>query len=295
MNILITGHKGFIGANLVKSYQDGTFAKHFAIKDDFNIITLPRCDVKLIDLEKTKTKIDRIYHLAGTPSPAKYKKNPVDVLLSSVMGTFNVLELAKQTGARVVFTSTIDTEKYYPSSDPRACYTDGKKAAEDLCYLYRDSVDVRVARLFSTYGEGMKPDDGRVIPVFIQKALNNEPISIYGNGTQIDSFCYISDMVHGLHALMEGENPDSPIELGNPFVQGYNSGLASLGDLASLIIELCQSKSKISYVMSTGHDKERIPNIVYAMKVLKWAPVVGLKQGLTNTIRYFKGVTKCAA
>ena len=294
MNILITGHKGFIGANLVKSYQDGTFAKHFAIKDDFNIITLPR-DVKLIDLKKTKTKIDRIYHLAGTPSPAKYKKNPVDVLLSSVMGTFNVLELAKQTGARVVFTSTIDTEKYYPSSDARACYTDGKKAAEDLCYLYRDSVDVRVARLFSTYGEGMKPDDGRVIPVFIQKALNNEPISIYGNGTQIDSFCYISDMVHGLHALMEGENPDSPIELGNPFVQGYNSGLASIGELASLIIELCQSKSKISYVMSTGHDKERIPNIVYAMKVLKWTPVVGLKQGLTNTIRYFKGVTKCAA
>jgi UDP-glucuronate decarboxylase len=291
MKILVTGDKGFIGSNLVKAINEGLYSAHHAIKDDTEIITLP-CDVKAIDLENTKIKVDRIYHLAGVPSPAKYKKNPIDVLLNSVMGTFNILELAKQTGARVVFTSTIDTEKYYPSNDPRACYTDGKKAAEDLCYLYRNAVDVRVARLFSTYGEGMKPDDGRVIPAFIMAAMNDKQINIYGSGTQIDSFCYISDMIQGLHALMEGDNPNRPVELGNPFIQGYNAGLTSIGELANLIVELCQSKSKISYVLSASHNAERIPNIVYASKVLKWVPMVGLRQGLTNTIRYFKEVSK---
>ena len=289
MKILITGDKGFIGSNLRQAYERGLLYHHHAIKEDQELISMP-CDVKTIDLENTHIKVDQIYHLAGTPSPVKYKKNPIDVLLSSVMGTFNILELAKKTGARVVFASTIDTEKYYPSSNPRACYTDGKKVAEDLCYLYKDVVDIRVVRLFSTYGEGMKPDDGRVIPEFIRRALNDEPITIYGDGTQIDSFCYIDDMIRGLYELMEAnKNPGEPIELGNPYTQGaFFAGVTSISELAKMIIELCQSKSEIVYQPSSGHDGARIPNVVYATKNLYWNPNIGLKSGLERTINYFK-------
>jgi UDP-glucuronate decarboxylase len=293
MKILITGERGFLGSNLKKAFKSNLFATHFAIKEDFEIISLP-CDVKEIDLMNTKIKVDRIYHLAGVPSPTKYKKNPVDVLLSSVWGTFNVLELAKKTGARVLFTSTVNTDKYYPANDPRAVYVDGKKAAEDLCYLYRNEVDARVVKLFSTYGVGMQINDGRVIPDFIQKALAGEPLSIYGDGSQIDSFCYVSDMIDAFYLLMEADNPGKPVELGNPFIVG-RSGLTSIRELAETIIGICHSDSPIRYIPYSGFDKERIPNIVYAMKELNWQPRVGLIEGLEKTAYYFKEVLKCDA
>ena len=289
MKILVTGQNGFIGQALIKAIKEGVFARHHAILDDHDIITLP-CDVRDIDVDNVKIKVDRIYHLAGTPSPAKYKLDPTRVLMSSIQGTHKILELAKKTGARVLFTSTINTDKYYPSNDPRACYVDGKKIAEDLCYLYKDSVDVRIARLFSTYGVGMKPDDGRVIPQFIVNALKNEPINIYGDGYQVDSFCYVSDMVSALHALMEiDENPKKPVELGNAMVTGAK-GITSIEDLATQIINMCESKSVIYHVAITGMDKERIPNMAYASKVLKWSPDVSLFMGLRMTIASFKEV-----
>jgi UDP-glucuronate decarboxylase len=287
MKILVTGHNGFIGTALIKALKSGLFANHHAILDDADIVTLP-CDVREIDVENVKLKVDRIYHLAGTPSPAKYKINPTKVLMSSIQGTYKVLELAKKCGARVLFTSTINTDAYYPSRNSRSCYVDGKKVAEDLCYLYSNEVDVRVARLFSTYGVGMKLDDGRVIPNFIVKALKNEEITIFGDGTQVDSFCYINDMVQALHSFMETEdNPNRPIELGNALVTGAK-GITTIKDLADQIVELCESKSSINYVSFSGLDKERIPNVAYASKILKWTPGVSLSAGLKETIYSFR-------
>ena len=288
MRVMITGDKGFIGGNLKEALNNGLFAQHFAIKDDIEIVSLP-CDSRGIDIKNTKVKLDRIYHLAGTPSPAKYKNNPGEVLLSSVFGMFNILELAKKTGARVLFTSTVNTDKYYPPTDSRSCYVDGKKAAEDLCEIYRKTVDVRVVRLFSSYGVGMKPDDGRVIPQFIVNALQNKPLKIYGDGSQLDSFCYVTDTIHAMYELMEHENPGHAVEIGNPNIVGAK-GLTSIKELAEKVIEICGSKSTIEHMPYSGFDKERVPNIHYLSSVLNWHPRVSLAEGLKKTINAFREV-----
>jgi UDP-glucuronate decarboxylase len=288
MKILITGQKGFLGSNLTKAFKTGLFAADPAIKDDYNISDCG--DVRNVsENDYYFGEVSRIYHLAGTPSPTKYKLFPSNVLMSSVQGTKNILEVAKRTGARVLFTSTIDTERFYPSDNPRSAYVDGKKCAEDLCYQYRHEVDVRVIKLFSTYGEGMNYDDGRVIPTFIRAAINNDPIIVYGDGTQIDSFCYVSDMVQALYLTMEHDNPNKVIELGNPFTDRHN-GLVSIGELATAIIDIAKSKSKITYVPNMAFDKERIPNIHYAVRHLGWSPLTGLREGLERTIKYFREV-----
>jgi len=290
MNVLITGHKGFIGAHLERALRKGMLFQNHAILERDEVITSD-ADIRDLDSEAVLAKIDRIYHLAGSPSPVKYKQNPIEVIMSTVQGTYNVLELARKTGARVLFASTIDTDKYYPPTNPRAAYTDSKKVAEDLCYQYRNDVDIRVARLFSTYGPGMLPDDGRVVPAFILAALNGTPISVYGDGTQIDSFCYITDMIQGLYKLMENENPGKPVELGNPFIMGPGTGLISIGELARMIIELCESRSGINFINADSFDRTRIPDMSYAKSKLDWYPVIGIRQGLEKTVKYMREVT----
>ena len=291
MKLLITGQRGFLGTNLYKSFNSGLLGSDPAIKDDYNFLDLGDAgDVRTLNADDFSFgDLDRIYHLAGTPSPTKYKLWPAFVLISSVMGTRNILEVAKTTGARVLFTSTVDTEKFYPSDNARAAYVDGKKCAEDLCFQYRHEVNVRIIKLFSTYGEGMAYNDGRVIPTFIRAAINDDPLVVYGDGTQIDSFCYVADMIQGLYKAMEHDNPNKTIELGNPFTDRH-SGLVSIGELANAIIDISKSKSKITYVPGLPFDKERIPNIHYAVRHLGWQPVVGLREGLERTIKYFREV-----
>ena len=289
MKILITGEKGFIGSNLVKAFKTGVLGQHHAIADGNEIIFAP-CN--LIDLDKwtDKIKLDRIYHLASTPSPAKYKKDPLYVMLTNVRGTYNILELAKRTKARVLFTSTVDVDKQYPSSDLRACYVDSKKCAEDLCNLYRVSgVDVRIARLYSTYGPGMMPDDGRVIPEFIKAAMKGQPLKVYGDGSQLDSFCYIADMMNALYRLMEHDESIPVMELGNPLLTGA-CGLIRIDDLAKMVKNICRSQSQIEYVPYSGYNKFRVPDIALAKEYLGWMPIVGLSTGLERTVQAMKEV-----
>jgi UDP-glucuronate decarboxylase len=284
MKILITGARGFLGTNLKNAFEKGLFASHHAIGHEFEVFP------EMGDIRVPRgINVDRIYHLAGTPSPTKYKVKPVDVIMSSVQGTYNILELAKKTGARVLFVSTVDTDRYYSPDKPRAAYVDGKKCAEDLCYAYSKDVDVRVVKLFSSYGEGMHADDGRVIPSFIRAALRNDPLIVYGDGSQIDSFCYVSDTIQALYLTMESTNPNKTIEIGNPFLDRH-CGLISIKELAMAIVELCESKSQIIFVPRDDIDKERVPNIHYLTKTLGWYPMVGLREGLKKTIEYYRGV-----
>lgn len=291
MNILITGEKGFIGKQLSNAFTKGILYQHHAIKEDFNIVPCPQ-DVRDINPSIIKGKIDRIYHLAGSPSPVMFKADPVRTITTAVQGTYNILELAKKTGARVIVLSTVDTDKYYPSHNPRSAYVDSKKVAEDLCFQYlQDGVDVRVVRLFSTYGPSMNYDDGRVIPTYIRKAIQNEPLSVWGDGTLIDSFCYIDDVIKALYLLMEENNPGFPIEIGNPFIIGSATGLISIGELAKMIVELAKSNSIINNIPATSlSGNARIPNIMW-MKEHNWTPTIGLRKGLINMIQSFRGVS----
>jgi len=291
MNIMVTGSSGFIGGHLCDAFARGQFYEHHALANDVNLIAAP-AELRALNVSGMQIKVDRIYHLAGAPSPVRYGRNPVETIMTAVQGTYNILNLAQRTGARVLFTSTADVDRYFPSDNARAVYVDSKKVAEDLCYQFRKmGVDVRVARLFSTYGPGMKRDDGRVIPAFISAAINNNPIIISGDGRQIDSFCYVDDMTKALHALMEGDDPGRPIDIGNPILSGPAAGLTTIADLAEKIIEVCGSSSEIRYNSSARTNPQRIPDIIYAKNKLGWMPQIGLNNGLTKTVRAFKGVS----
>jgi UDP-glucuronate decarboxylase len=289
MKVLVTGHHGFIGSNIVKAIN--------LAGQDVEILTMVEDIRHLHPYDKTLLPIDQIYHLASTPSPANYKKRPIDVIMGNVHGTYNVLELARKSHAKMLFTSTIDTDKYYPIDNSRAVYIDSKKVAEDLCYVYRknSNVDVRIARLYSTYGPGMKPNDGRVIPEFIKAALHNEPLYIIGDGSQVDSFCYISDMTRALRRLMEMDSDlyTGPIEIGNPLMAGAY-GLITIKELAKVIIAICKSYSEIVNipvsipVLNRIINAPRIPNIAEATEKLHWRPRTGLYEGLELTIKSFR-------
>ena len=248
-------------------------------------------DVTDWDIGASATKIDRIYHLAGAPRPSQYKEEPVRTIMTSVLGTYKVLELAKQTGARVLFTSSADADYCFSPTDPRSAYIDGKKVAEDLCFQYaKDGVDVRIARLFSTYGPGMKKTDGRVIPAFIRAAEKGEKLMIYGQGHQIDSFCYIDDAIKGLYALMEHPtNPGEPVDLGNPNL-GPSQGLISIEELARKIIAVTKSSSTIDFCPAKPPRKTRVPDIYWMRHTAGWNPMVGLQYGLEQTAKSFREV-----
>jgi UDP-glucuronate decarboxylase len=236
--------------------------------------------------------------MACPASPVHYQKFPVQTLKTSLLGAINVLGLAKRTGARVFQASTSEVygdplespqrEEYWGNVNPigiRSCYDEGKRAAESLFVDYQRQfgIDIRVARIFNTYGPRMAADDGRVVSNFIVQALRGEAITIYGDGSQTRSFCYVQDLVDGIHRFTLTDNlPTGPINLGNPHE-------FTMIELAERVIDLTESKSKIEFLALPGDDpKQRKPDITKARDILKWEPKIQLKEGLQKTIAYFK-------
>ena len=306
MRILVTGGSGFLGSHLCERYlQDG----HDVIAVD-NFFTGRRQNVKhLLDNNNFElirhdvtlplfVEVDLIVNMACPASPVHYQKFPVQTLKTSLLGAINVLGLAKRTGARVFQASTSEVygdplvspqeEEYWGNVNPigiRSCYDEGKRAAESLFFDYQRQfgIDIRVARIFNTYGPRMVADDGRVVSNFIVQALRGQSITIYGDGSQTRSFCYVEDLVKAIHkfTLTDGL-PSGPINLGNP-------NEFTMTQLAELVIELTKSKSKIEYLALPGDDpKQRKPDISKAQEILNWEPQIQLKEGLQKTIEYFK-------
>jgi len=302
---IITGGAGFIGSHLVEAL----LAKGLTVLclDNFytgskkNIVPfigntnfeLIRHDIVVPIL----LEADVVYHLACPASPVHYQNNPIKTLKTSVLGTLNMLGLTKRTRGRILLASTSEIygdpevhpqpETYYGnvnSVGPRACYDEGKRAAETLVVGYRDynNVNVTIARIFNTYGPRMLPNDGRVVSNFICQVLRGEEITVYGDGTQTRSFCYISDLVAGLINLMESSEP-GPINLGNPHE-------VTVEELAGTIMDMIPGTgSKIVYKPLPKDDPtRRRPDISLAKKTLGWEPKVPLEEGLRNTIAYFR-------
>ncbi len=304
MKILVTGGAGFLGSHLCEKLLDlghdviclDNFytgdrenLKKFSDSSHFEII---RHDVTFpIYLE-----VDGIFNLACPASPLHYQKNPVQTLKTSVHGAINILGLAKRTGARVLQASTSEiygdpkitpqNEAYWGNVNPigmRACYDEGKRAAETLFFDYQRQygLDVRVARIFNTYGPRMALDDGRVVSNFIIQALQNQSLTVYGDGNQIRSFCYVSDLIEGLISLFMTPDIREPINLGNPQP-------ISMLQLAQEVIQLTNSSSKIVHLPLPADDPvERTPDIARANKRLSWKPKISRGEGLGETIRYF--------
>ncbi len=242
-------------------------------------------------------EVDEIFNLACPASPIHYQYNPVKTIKTNVMGSINMLGMAKRVKAKILQASTSEVygdpevhpqdESYWGKVNPigrRACYDEGKRCAESLFFDYhrQNGVNIRVVRIFNTYGPRMRPDDGRVVSNFIVQALKNEKITIYGDGSQTRSFCYISDMIKGITSMMNaGDDFTGPVNLGNPEEN-------SILKIAEKIIELTGSKSKIDYKPLPDDDpSRRKPDISLASGRLKWEPVIGLKEGLKSTIEYF--------
>jgi UDP-glucuronate decarboxylase len=304
-NILVTGGAGFIGSHLVEALLSA--GANVVCLDNFftgskkNIMPfinnpnfeLIRHDVVVPIL----LEVDEIYHLACPASPIHYQNNPIKTLKTSVLGTLNMLGIAKRVKARILMASTSEVygdpeihpqpETYYGHVNPvgpRACYDEGKRAAETLMVGYRDynRVNVTIARIFNTYGPRMLPNDGRVVSNFICQVLRGEDITVYGDGSQTRSFCYISDMVTGLIRLMESGEP-GPINLGNPHE-------VTIKELAERILGMLpDAVSRIVYRPLPKDDPtRRKPDITLAGEKLAWEPTVPLEAGLEATIAYFR-------
>jgi len=302
--ILITGGAGFIGSHLcerlVNEGNEVICLDNFFTGNKDNIIHLmsnPYFEVIRHDIEKPLfVEVDEIYNLASPASPIHYQKDPVKTIRTNVMGAINVLDLAKRTGAKVLQASTSEVygdPEIHPQVEEyrgnvncigvRACYDEGKRCAETLFFDYHREygVDIKVVRIFNTYGPKMTLNDGRVISNFISQALQNRDITIYGDGSQTRSFCYVSDLIDGMIKMMNS-SITGPINLGNPTE-------ISILDLAKKIIELTDSKSKIIFKPLPEDDpKQRQPNIKKAKKYLNWKPIINLEEGLKNTIEYFR-------
>lgn len=308
MNILVTGGSGFIGSHLCKKLLekggrvicvDNLLTGD--LKNLSDIISHPQFQFVKQDIISPiflAEKIDQIYHLASPASPIDYQNYPLETLLTNSQGTYNLLELARKNKARFLFASTSEVygdplehpqkETYWGhvnSFGPRSCYDEAKRFAESLCYTYlhKFNVDMRIIRIFNTYGSSMQKDDGRVVSNFINQALENEPVTIYGKGSQTRSFCYVDDLIKGIVKMMG--KPDimgEIINLGNP--DEY-----SILEIAKVIIKLTSSKSKIIFKPLPQDDPtRRQPDISKAKKLLGWEPKISLKEGLLKTIEYFK-------
>lgn len=303
--ILITGGAGFIGSHLCDALHH---AGHEVLcLDNFftgskrnirHLLESPRFELVRQDVNNPiLLEVDEIYHLACPASPYYYQVDPVQTIRTNVQGTINVLELAKRLGVRVVHASTSEIygdpavhpqkESYWGNVNvlsPRACYDEGKRCAETICVDYRRQygVDVRIVRIFNTYGPRMALNDGRVVSNFIVQALQNKDITIYGDGTQTRSFQYVTDLVAGLVALMGMDSFWGPVNIGNP--EEY-----SISDYANLIIELTGSKSAIKHLPLPESDpKQRRPDITLAREKLGWRPTVSVREGMRLTVDYFK-------
>jgi len=303
--ILVTGGAGFLGRHLCERLlQDG----HDVICVDNFFTGSKRNIVEFIDHPYFEIirhdvcfplyiEVDEIYNLACPASPIHYQHDPVQTTKTSVHGAINMLGLAKRIKAKILQASTSEvygdpvihpqTEDYWGNVNPigvRSCYDEGKRCAETLFfdYLRQHSLRIRVARIFNTYGPYMHPNDGRVVSNFIVQALKNEPITIYGNGEQTRSFCYVDDMVDAFVRLMNApDDVTGPVNLGNP-------GEFTIHELAQKVIDLTGSKSELVFRPLPSDDPtQRCPNISVASEKLGWKPLVGLDDGLRKTIAYF--------
>jgi len=302
--ILVTGGAGFLGSHLCKRLLEED--NHVLCVDNYftgsiqnirSIMPNPYFEVMRQDIcIPLYVEVDEIYNLASPASPKYYQLDPIQTMKTSILGTFNMLGLAKRTGARILHTSTSEiygdptvhpqTESYWGNVNPigiRACYDEGKRAAETLCFDYnrKHGVNIKVVRIFNTYGPCTGIDDGRVVSNFIIQALRGDPITIYGDGNQTRSFCYVDDMINGLIAMMHS-NLTGPVNLGNP-------GEFTIKELAMMVLRLTQSSSKIEYKELPQDDpQQRKPDISLAYDKLGWLPKINLETGLRETIEYFR-------
>lgn len=304
--VLVTGGAGFIGSHLcerlIDTGADVLCVDNFYTGDKENIAHLlgnTRFELARNDITfPLYVEVDEIYNLACPASPIHYQFDPVQTTKTSVHGAINMLGLAKRTKARILQASTSEVygdpevhpqhEQYWGHVNPigqRACYDEGKRCAETLFFDYyrQHKVPIKVARIFNTYGPRMHPNDGRVVSNFVLQALNGYDITVYGDGQQTRSFCYVDDMVDGLMRLMDSDDAfTGPVNLGNPVE-------ASIGQLAELILELTGSQAQVAYKPLPEDDpRRRKPDISLAREVLQWEPETPMKTGLQRTIDYFR-------
>ena len=303
--ILVTGGAGFLGSHLseylletgadvvcVDNFFSGSKdnIRHFSSHPYFESI---RHDV----IHPLFIEVDKIYHLACPASPIHYQQNPIKTVKTNVMGTINMLGLAKRIKARILLSSSSEvygdakihpqTEGYWGNVNPigvRSCYDEGKRVAETLMmdYYRQNKVDIKIARIFNTYGPRMAQNDGRVVSNFIVQALKGEELTVYGDGSQTRSFCYVSDLVRALAAMMDSQDFRGPVNLGNP--EEF-----TIMELAEKVIRLTGSSSRIIHKPLPSDDPvRRCPDITLAKSTLDWTPTVALEDGLKETIAYFR-------
>jgi len=305
MRILVTGGAGFLGSHLCERLlaagNEVICLDNFFTGRKKNVQLLlnnPNFDLIRHDITiPILLEVDKIYHLACPASPIHYQYNAIKTIKTNVLGTINMLGIAKRAKARILFASTSEVygdpamhpqkEDYWGNVNTigiRSCYDEGKRVAETLMMDYhrQNKVDIKIIRIFNTYGPRMLPDDGRVVSNFIIQALKGEDITVYGKGSQTRSFCYVDDLVEGMVRMMDSENFTGPVNLGNP--EEY-----TILEFAQKIIAMTGSKSKIAYRPLPSDDpRQRQPDITLAGQKLGWKPVVSVTDGLTRTIEYFR-------
>ncbi len=306
-SILVTGGAGFLGSHLCERLLER--GDNVICLDNFftgrkqnvsHLVSNPRFELIRHDIVHPMfIEADQIYNLACPASPVAYQYNPIKTIKTSTVGVVNVLGLAKRCKARVLHASTSEVygdptvhpqrEDYWGNVNPlgpRSCYDEGKRVAESLCMNYHQEhqLQVRIIRIFNTYGPRMDPNDGRVISNFIMQALRGDQITIYGNGQQTRSFCYVEDLIRGMMLLMDQDQETGPVNIGNP-------GEYTMLQLAEEVLKaIPESKSTITHVPLPQDDpKQRCPDITKARSLLGWSPTVDLRSGLVQTVKYYRG------
>jgi len=301
---LVTGGAGFLGSHLIDKLMNNgeeviCLDNYFTGRKENVIKWIGKPQFELIRHDVTipiQIEVDRIWHLACPASPVHYQFNPIKTAKTSFLGTYNMLGLARRVGARILLASTSEVygdPEIHPQPETykgcvntigiRSCYDEGKRIAETLCFDYQrmHSTEIRVLRIFNTYGPRMLPDDGRVISNFIVQALNGKPLTIYGNGTQTRSFCYVDDLIDGMIKLMNSDST-GPINIGNP-------GEFTIRELAELVRKKINPSLEFEQrVLPDDDPMQRKPVIKLAQKELGWEPKINLEQGLDKTINWFQ-------